>query len=75
MYNLDIVLSSVYNAKAGFPLQPYRSEAQRISLFPDHQSGTNDFDTKENATVRYDTVEVENRLKGPDTADAIRQLT
>ena len=23
----------------------------------------NDFDTKENATVRYDTVEVENRLK------------
>jgi hypothetical protein len=32
-------------------------------LFPDHESGTNDFDTKENATARYDTVEVEIRLK------------
>jgi hypothetical protein len=27
------------------------------------KSGTNDFDTKENATVCYDTVEMENRLK------------
>ena len=37
--------------------------AKRISLFPEHQSGTDDFDIKENATVRYDTVEVESRLK------------
>jgi hypothetical protein len=27
------------------------------------ESETNDFDTKQNATVRYDTVEVENWLK------------
>ena len=44
--------------KASFPLQSYRPETWRISLL----SGTNDFDTKENATVRYDTVEVENWL-------------
>ena len=24
------------------------------SLFPEHQSGSNDFITKENATIRYD---------------------
>ena len=29
--------------------------AKRISLFPEHQSGTNDFDTKENA-IRYVTI-------------------
>ena len=28
----------------------------RISLFPEHWSGTLDFDTKENATIRYDTI-------------------
>ena len=43
-------------SKASFPLQ--RSEAKR-SVF---LCGTNYFDIKENVTLRYDAVEVENRL-------------
>jgi hypothetical protein len=35
-------------------------------LFPEHWSGTNDFDTKENATVRHDKVDVENSLYKPN---------
>jgi hypothetical protein len=55
------------NKHAGLKVKPVfhfnRIVAKRISLFPEHWSGTDDFGTKENATVRYDTVEVENRLK------------
>ena len=41
----------------------YRIEAWRISLFPEYRSrGTNNFDTKENATPRYDTVGMEKSL-------------
>ena len=49
--------------KGRFPLQPYRSETYRISLFCDPSGKTNDMDTIEYATFRYDTVEVENGLK------------
>ena len=49
--------------KARFPLQPYRSETWRISLFREHSGRTTDMDTIEYATFRYDTVEVENGLK------------
>ena len=55
-----------------FPLQPYRSETYRISLFHEEKSKVNDYHTKEIATVRYDTIrydtirydtiEMENRL-------------
>jgi hypothetical protein len=31
-------------------------------LFPEQWSGSDDFDTKENAPLRYDTFEVENGL-------------
>ena len=37
-------------------------------------SGTNDFDTKENTTARYDTIEVENRLKFNDTKVVDRRV-
>ena len=50
--------------KGRFPLQPYRSETYRISLFREHSDRTNDMDTIEYATFRYDTAEVENGLKG-----------
>ena len=50
-------------SKGRFPLQPYRSETYRISLFCDPSGKTNDMDTIEYATFRYDTVEVENGLK------------
>ena len=49
--------------KACFPLQPYRSETYRISLFCEHSSRTNDMDTKEYPTFCYDTVGMENGLK------------
>ncbi len=42
---------------------PLHTETYRISLFPEHSSGTNDFDTKENTTVRYDTIEVGNSFR------------
>ena len=48
----------IHTAKGRFPLQPYRTETYLISLFP----STNGFDTKENTTVRYDTIEVETGL-------------
>ena len=49
-------------AKDRFSLKPYRSETYRISLFCDPSGKTNDMDTIEYATFRYDTVEVENGL-------------
>ena len=56
--------------KARFPLQPYRSKMQRISLFREHSGKTHDDDTDtiEYATFRYDTVKVENWLKIPTNA-------
>ena len=48
--------------KACFQLHLYRTETYRISLLPELQSGTNDFERKESTTVRYDTIEVENSL-------------
>ena len=50
------------NLKTCFPLQPYRSETYRISLFREHSGRTNDMDIIEYATFRYYTVEVENGL-------------
>ena len=50
-------------SKGRFPLQTYRSETYRISLSREHSGRTNDMDTIEYATFRYDTVEVENELK------------
>ena len=50
------------DSKARFPLQPYRSERYRISLFHEHSDRTNDMDTIEYATCRYDTAEMENGL-------------
>ena len=38
----------------------YRSKAWRIFLFREQSGRTNDTDTKEYDTFRYDTVEVEN---------------
>ena len=49
--------------KARFPLQPYRSETYRTSLFCEHSGRTNDMDTKEYPTFCYDTVGMENGLK------------
>ena len=49
--------------KARFPLQPYRSEMKRISLSREHSGRSNDMDTIEYATFRYDTFEVENGHK------------
>ena len=43
--------------EANFPLQTYRSETWRISLFREDSGKTNDIDTIEYATFRYDTVE------------------
>ena len=48
--------------KGRFPLQPYRSETYRISLFRERSGRTNDMGTIEYATFRYDTAEVENGL-------------
>ena len=48
--------------QARFPLQPCRSETYRISLFREHSSKTNDMDTIEYVSFRYDTVKVENGL-------------
>ena len=45
-----------------FPLQPYRSETYRVSLFREHSDRTNDMDTIEYTLFCYDTVEVENGL-------------
>ena len=39
-----------------FPVLPYHNETCRTSLSIKHQSKTNDFHTKEIATVRYDTI-------------------
>ena len=52
-----------WNGRARFPLQRYRSETWRISLFREHAGRTNDINTIEYATFRCDTVEVENGLK------------
>ena len=49
-------------AKGRFPLQMYRSETYRISLFRERSGRTNDMGTIEYATFRYDTAEVENGL-------------
>ncbi len=51
-------LSAVEQFEVCFTLQLYRTETYRISLLPEHKSGINDFDTKENTTTRYDTIEV-----------------
>ena len=48
---------------ARYPLQLYRSETWRISLLREHPGVTNDIDTIEYATFRYDTVEVEKALQ------------
>ena len=47
-----------------FPFQSHRSETYRVSLFREHSDRTNDMDTIEYATFRYDTFdhEVENGL-------------
>ena len=50
--------STVYVGNGRFPFQPYRSETYRISLFHEHQNKTNDYHTKEIATVRNSTAEV-----------------
>ena len=52
----------VIDFKAVFHFTPYRSETSSTSLFHEHSDRTNDMDTKENATVRYNTFEVENGL-------------
>ena len=46
--------------KGRFPVQPYRRETQRISLFGEHSGSTNHMNTMKFATFLYDTVEVEN---------------
>ena len=51
-----------YAYQGRFPLQPYRSETYRISLFRERSGRTNDMGTIEYATFRYDTAEVENGL-------------
>ena len=52
----------VWVSKDRFAFQPYSSETYRISLFRVHSSRTNDMDTIEFGTFRYDTTEVENGL-------------
>ena len=56
--SLQSTFSFFSRSKARFPLHPYRSET--CALFPEQSDKTNDMDTKENATVRYD---MENGLK------------
>ena len=51
-----------HKCKGRFPLQPYRSETYRISLFRERSGRNNDMGTIEYATFRYDTAEVENGL-------------
>ena len=41
--------------KPVFHFEPCRSEAQRISLFSEHQSGTNDFDTNAAIGLKWKT--------------------
>ena len=55
--------SRVCLCKACFPLQPYRSEMYRISLFCERSGRTNDMGTKKYPTFCYDTVGMENGLK------------
>ena len=43
----------VLRAKGRFPLQPYRSETYRMSLFRDNLGRTNDMHTLEYATFRH----------------------
>ena len=61
--SIQIAYVVVCLCKACFPLQPYRSETYRISLFCEHSGRTNDMDTKEYPTFCYDTVGMENGLK------------
>ena len=47
---------------ACFLLQPYRNETWRIALFSEHEEATKNFDSKENAKIRCDAIETENRF-------------
>ena len=60
---VPLVKASFIHTKRRFPLEPYRSETWRISLFRERSGRTNDINTLEHSPFRYDTVEVENRLK------------
>ena len=42
--------------KGHFPLRPYRSKAYRVSLYREHSGRTNNVDTIEYATFRYDMI-------------------
>ena len=43
-------------------------------MFHEHTDRTNDMDRKENATVRYDTLEVENGLYSLQRIDSLFQI-
>ena len=59
----DLCIRSICVAQlSSFSTSTIHSETWRISLFREHFGRTDDMDTKEYATFRYDTIEVENGL-------------